>query len=78
MLVGFDYSEEMRTLIGGGAYFAASIVQRQYDMGYEGVALAVRLLAGGAVSCRYVDTGVQQVDHDNVNSPYIQKILVGE
>ncbi|MEY8334805.1 substrate-binding domain-containing protein [Lachnospiraceae bacterium 47-T17] len=78
VLVGFDYSEEMRTLIGGGAYFAASIVQRQYDMGYEGVALAVRLLAGGAVSCRYVDTGVQQVDHDNVNSPYIQKILVGE
>lgn len=78
VLVGFDYSEEMRSLIEGGEYPAASIVQHQYKMGYESVNLAMRLLAGGVVTYRYVDTGVQQVDHDNVDSPYIQQILNGK
>lgn len=78
VLVGFDYSQEMKELIEEGTYLTASIVQRQYDMGYEGVFAAVKLLGGGTVPYRYVDTGVQQVTGDNVNSPYIQEILNGK
>lgn len=75
VLVGFDYSDEMKQLVTGDEYLAASIVQRQYDMGYGSVEQALKLVAGEATEYRYVDTGVQQVDHDNVNSPYIQEIL---
>ena len=75
VLVGFDYSDEMQKLITDSEYLAASIVQRQYDMGYGSVEQAVELARGAAVEYRYVDTGVQQVDHDNVDSPYIQEIL---
>ncbi|MBO5247364.1 MAG: substrate-binding domain-containing protein [Eubacterium sp.] len=75
ILVGFDYSDEMKQLITEGEYRAASIVQRQYEMGYESVKAAVQLASGNQSTYRYVDTGVQQVDFDNVNSPYIQKIL---
>lgn len=78
VLVGFDYSEEMEQLITGGEYRAASIVQRQRTMGYYGVEQAVKLSAGGSVEHRYVDTGVQQVDHDNVNSLYIQEVINGK
>lgn len=76
-LVGFDYSEEMKQLITGDEYHAASIVQRQSDMGYKSVEQAVKLIKGGTVEFRYVDTGVQQVDHDNVNSLYIQEVIGG-
>lgn len=78
VLVGFDYSDEMKEMITGEEYLAASIVQRQYDMGYGSVEQAVKLAAGAAVEYRYVDTGVQQVDGDNVDSPYIQEILGGK
>ena len=78
VLVGFDYSEEMEQLITGGEYRAASIVQRQRTMGYYGVEQAVKLSAGGSVEHRCVDTGVQQVDHDNVNSLYIQEVINGK
>lgn len=78
VLVGFDYSDEMKEMITGEEYLAASIVQRQYDMGYGSVEQAVKLAAGTAVEYRYVDTGVQQVDGDNVDSPYIQEILGGK
>lgn len=74
-LVGFDYSDEIKQMIESGEYYAASIVQQQYDMGYESVEQALKLIAGETAEYRYVDTGVQQVDHDNVNSPYIQQIL---
>ena len=36
---------------------------------------ALQLAGGQAVMQRYVDTGVQQVRHNNVSSPYIQKII---
>lgn len=75
VLVGFDYSQEMQAMIADRTYHAASIVQRQYDMGYKGVEQALKLLSGGMAEYKYVDTGVQQVNYDNVDSPYVQKIL---
>lgn len=78
VLVGFDYSQEMQNMIADRTYYAASIVQRQYDMGYKGVEQALKFLSGDSAEYKYVDTGVQQVNYDNVNSPYVQKILSGQ
>ena len=75
VLVGFDYSEEMQRMIADEKYHVSTIVQRQYDMGYKSVESALQLAGGQAVMQRYVDTGVQQVRHNNVISPYIQKII---
>jgi ribose transport system substrate-binding protein len=74
-LVGFDYSDEMKQMIADEQYLCSSIVQRQYDMGYESVVQACRIIDGETPEYRYVDTGVQQVNHDNVDSSDIQKIL---
>jgi ribose transport system substrate-binding protein len=75
VLVGFDYSDEMKQLIADEEYFCSSIVQRQYDMGYDSVEQACQIIAGQTPEYRYVDTGVQQVNNENVDSPYVQKIL---
>lgn len=74
-LVGFDDSDEIRQLIRNDEYSVASIVQRQYDMGYDGVEQALELIAGNVIEYRYVDTGVVQVNHDNIDSMYKQEII---
>ena len=74
-MLGFDYSEEMQRMIADEKYHVTTIVQRQYDMGYQSVESALQLANGQAVMQRYVDTGVQKVRHDNVNDSNIQKIL---
>ena len=74
-MLGFDYSEEMQRMIADEKYHVTTIVQRQYDMGYQSVDSALQLVNGQAVMQRYVDTGVQKVRHDNVNDSNIQKIL---
>lgn len=74
-LVGFDYSDEMKTMIHDKSYDASSIVQRQYNMGYQSVEAAIKLIAGIEQPYKYVDMGVFQVNSDNVDSAYIQKIV---
>ena len=74
-LVGFDYSDEMKTMIHDKSYDASSIVQRQYNMGYQSVEAAIKLIAGIEQPYKYVDMGVFQVNRDNVDSAYIQKIV---
>lgn len=74
-LAGFDGSDEIRQLIRSDEYCAASIVQQQYEMGYDSVEQALKLIAGDVLEYRYVDTGVVQMNHDNVDSLRIQKIL---
>lgn len=74
-VVGFDYSDEMRTMINDHTYYASSILQRQYNMGYESVKAAGQLMAGEEVPYRYVDMGIFQVNGDNVDSPYVQDEL---
>lgn len=74
-VVGFDYSDEMQALIRDESYHVSSIVQRQYDMGYESVKAAKQLLSGYTVPYKYIDTGVQQINADNIDSPYIQNVV---
>lgn len=72
VLVGYDFSDEIATLIRDESYLASSIVQRQYDMGYRSVRQAMKLIAGETAEYRYVDTGILKVSAENIDSYYIQ------
>lgn len=75
IMVGFDFSAEIETMIRSGEYNVASVVQRQYFMGYDGVKTALELANGGSVAEKNIDTGVVLVDSDNVDSEEVQGII---
>lgn len=74
-MVGFDFSSEIETMIRSGEYNVASVVQRQYFMGYDGVKTALDLANGNAVSEKSIDTGVIIVDNENVDSEDVQSVI---
>jgi ribose transport system substrate-binding protein len=74
-MVGFDFSSEIETMIRSGEYNVASVVQRQYYMGYDGVKNALDLANGKTISEKTIDTGVVIVDKDNVDTPDVQSII---
>ncbi len=74
-MIGFDFSAEIETMIRSGEYDVASVVQRQYFMGYDGVKTALDLANGEAVAEKSIDTGVALVDAKNVDSEEIQGIV---
>lgn len=74
-MVGFDFSAEIETMIRSGEFDVASVVQRQYYMGYDGVATALELANGGTVEEKTIDTGVILVDATNVDDPEVQSII---
>lgn len=74
-MVGFDFSAEIETMIRSGEYNVASVVQRQYFMGYDGVKSALAMANGETVADKTVDTGVILVDKDNVDSSEVQGII---
>lgn len=76
-MVGFDFSAEMEAIVRNADYSVATILQRQYFMGYDGVAKALELANGGSVAEKVVDTGVMVVDNANVDSTEVQNIVKG-
>ena len=74
-MVGFDFSKEIETMIRGGEYDCASVVQRQYLMGYDGVKTALELANGGKVDEKVIDTGVLIVDNKNVDDKGVQEVI---
>ena len=74
-MIGFDFSAEIETMIRSGEYDVASVVQRQYYMGYDGVKTALELANGGSVEEKTIDTGVILVDANNVDDPEVQSII---
>lgn len=70
-LVGFDYSDEIASLIEGGEYSVATMVQLQYNMGYGGVTEAVNICNGIMPKYKFNNTGVMKVNHENYDNPYI-------
>lgn len=74
-MVGFDFSAEIETMIRSGNFDVASVVQRQYYMGYDGVKTALDLANGGTVEEKTIDTGVILVDSTNVDDEEIQSII---
>lgn len=74
-MIGFDFSSEIETMIRSGEYDVASVVQRQYYMGYDGVKTALDLSNGGTVAEKTIDTGVLLVSSDNVDDADVQEII---
>lgn len=75
VMVGFDFSAEIETMIRSGEYNVASVVQRQYFMGYDGVKTALEMANGGTVAEKTIDTGVVLVNSENVDSGEVQGII---
>ena len=75
IMVGFDFSDEIKNMIEQDKFEVATIVQKQYMMGYEGVKAGYDLATGGSVAEKTVDTGVLVVDIDNINSDEVQNII---
>jgi len=71
-MVGFDFSPEMETIVRDENFNVATMLQRQYLMGYDGVRIAFELANGGTVSQKDIDTGVLAVDFDNVDSDEVK------
>lgn len=74
-MVGFDFSSEIETMIRAGEFDVASVVQRQYFMGYDGVKTALKLAQGGTADEKKIDTGVILVDKTNVDSEEVQSVI---
>lgn len=74
-MVGFDFSAEIETMIRSGQYDVASVVQRQFYMGYDGVKTALEMADGGTVKEKTIDTGVILVDKTNVDDSEVQGII---
>lgn len=75
VVVGFDYSDEMADLIEDENYHASTMLQRQYDMGYLGVASLLDLIDGIDISCKFQDTGVVVVNHETLHNEDVQQII---
>ncbi len=65
VLIGFDYADETAQLIASDDATAATIIQNQYDMGYQGLLKAVDILNSNEVDYKFVDTGTSVINHEN-------------
>lgn len=65
ILSAFDYSKEVAAMIDDKNYTAATVVQKQYDMGYRGVESALDILDGKEAEYKFIDTGVIVIDERN-------------
>lgn len=75
VMVGFDFSTEMETMIREDKFDVSTIVQKQYLMGYEGVKQAVALAQGKKPAEKLIDTGVLIVDIKNIDDADVQGII---
>lgn len=72
-VVGFDCPFQLIPCIDNGV-LDGTIVQDPYTMGYSGVTYAMKVVAGTYVEPLF-DTGATFVNKDNINSPYVQKLI---
>lgn len=74
-VIGFDYSDEIAELIEDENYYASTILQRQYDMGYLGVSSVLDMINGVEISCKFKDTGVVVVNYDTLGNEDVQDTI---
>ena len=72
-LVGFDSSPDLVTAVKAGI-IDSLVVQDPYKMGYEGVRAVLNQKAGKPVE-RRMDTGVELVTKDNLDTAQIQNLI---
>ncbi|MBC8061155.1 MAG: ABC transporter substrate-binding protein [Clostridiaceae bacterium] len=75
VMVGFDFSKEIETAIKENKFEVATVLQKQYLMGYEGVKTAVDLANGKKPSQKLIDTGTMVVDKTNVDKDEVKAII---
>ncbi|MEM1484342.1 ABC transporter substrate-binding protein [Oscillospiraceae bacterium PP1C4] len=75
VMVGFDFSTEIETMIRDGKFAVSTVVQKQYMMGYDGVKTAVELAQGKAPAEKVIDTGVLVVNAANINDAAVSEII---
>lgn len=76
VLAGFDYSNEMAALLNAEENYGVTVVQQQYQMGYQGVKAAMEILAGEKPERKFVDTGVFIVDRMNAVAEEVRQRLM--
>lgn len=64
VMVGFDLADETRQLLENPAYNGVTLLQKQDQMGYQGMLALDALMRGEASGQRYFDTGVVLIDAD--------------
>lgn len=74
-IVGFDYSDEVATLIQNPDFNASTMLQRQGAMGQLSIQAVKDLLAGNKMEQKFVDTGVLVVNKESINSEEVQEII---
>lgn len=75
VVVGFDFSDDIKKLVVSEDYTASTIVQRQFDMGYRAVVAAKELIADSKPALKYYDTGVIVVNYDTYQDEDVQNVL---
>ena len=75
VIVGFDYSDEMKAQIDSDEYTASTILQRQYDMGYNALMSVRDMLDGKGAGAKFIDTGVITVNSDTMSDPEVIKTI---
>ncbi|MCR4807471.1 MAG: substrate-binding domain-containing protein [Lachnospiraceae bacterium] len=75
VVVGFDYSDEIKELIEAPEYHASTMLQRQYDMGWRSVETAMQILGGNEPAVKFEDTGVVTVNYMNISDPEVMEVL---
>ena len=74
-MVGFDYADEVLRLVRSTDYEASTIVQRQYDMSYNGVRAALNCINGNPVPVKYVESSVLIVNRETLPTLIVQNVL---
>jgi ribose transport system substrate-binding protein len=72
-LIGFDNDDKLVKFLTDGV-IAGLIVQDPYRMGYDGIKTALAASKGEKVP-EFVDTGVNLITKDNMNTPRSQELL---
>ena len=65
-VVGFDLSDDIAELIHNEEYIASTVLQKQYDMGYQGVESALELSNGEEMPVKFVDMGVVVLNKETI------------
>ena len=72
-MIGFDAADALLKGLEAG-HIDALVVQNPHAMGYKGVGSAVAAIKGKSVKAR-IDTGVELVTRDRLNSPEIRALV---
>ncbi len=75
-VVGFDYSSDIAELINSPDFSAATMLQKQFDMSYEGIRSAISLIDGEEIPIKFIDTGVVTVNIDTLSTPEVQEVII--